>query len=114
MADEKMNEEFDEEEGETIILQDEDGKEIEFDHIATLDYKDEWYIILQPTVLEDDMDEDDLYIFKIGTDSEGNDLFIPVEDEETLQGVYDEYVKEMESCDGDCDCCDCDCDGHED
>ena len=41
MADEKMNEGFEEEE-ETLVLVDEDGKEVEFEHIATLDYKDEW------------------------------------------------------------------------
>ena len=109
MADEKMNEGF-EEKDETLVLVDEDGKEVEFEHIATLDYKDEWYILLQPVVLEDDMDEDEMFIFKIGTDSDGNDLFIPVEDEETLQGVYDVYLEEAGACEDDCDCCDHDCD----
>ena len=46
----------------------------------------------------------------LNTDSDGNDLFIPVEDEETLQGVYDVYLEEAGACEDDCDCCDHDCD----
>ncbi len=114
MADEKMNEEYDEEEDSVIELVDEDGKYTKFEHIATLDYKDEWYILLQPVVLEDDMDEDEMFIFKIGTDMDGNDLFVPVEDEETLQGVYNVYLEEAGACEDDCDCCDHDCGHHHD
>ena len=43
MADEKLNEEFDEEDDSIIVLKNDEGEEVEFYHIATLDYKDEWY-----------------------------------------------------------------------
>lgn len=86
----------DEEQDEIIVLQDEDGKEVEFNHIATLDYNDEWYIYLQPVELEDDMEDDEMFIFKIEEDKDGNDLFTPVEDEDLLQKLYDEYLKECD------------------
>ena len=112
MADEKKDEEFDGEEDDIIVLVDEEGKETQFEHIATLDYDNEWYILLQPVVLDEDMDEDEVIVFKIGTDSEGNDLFVPVDDEKVLDGVYQVYMEEMEGCGDDCDCCDHDCDHH--
>ena len=75
------------------------------------DFEDGWdKFYPDATPEEDDMDEDEMFIFKIGTDSDGNDLFIPVEDEETLQGVYDVYLEEAGACEDDCDCCDHDCD----
>ena len=111
MADEKMDEQF-EEDDDILMLVDDEGNETRFEHIATLDYDNEWYILLQPEVLDEDMDDEEVIVFKIGTDSEGNDLFVPVEDEKVLDGVYQVYMEEMEKCDDDCDCCDHDCDHH--
>lgn len=85
------------EEDELIVLQDEEGKEIEFTHIATLDYDNDWYIYLQPVELEDGMEDDEMFIFKIDEDENGNDLFTPVEDEELLDKLYQEYLKECDA-----------------
>ena len=104
---------------EVIVLENEDGEEVKFQHIATIDYQDECYIFLQPVELGD-LEEDEVLIFRIDTDEDGNDLYVPLEDEALIQKVYDEYVKEWEENSG-CDCsdedCDCDecethCDGH--
>ena len=96
MAENKNFNEEAEENEELIVLADDEGKEIEFRHIATLDYKDEWYIYLQPVELED-MEEDEMIIFHIQTDEEGNDIFQPVEDEDLLNALYEEYLKEVEA-----------------
>lgn len=93
MADNVNNEEM--QDDEIIVMVDEDGKEVEFTHIATLDYNDEWYIYVQPVELGD-MDEDEMFIFKIEEDEEGNDLFTPVEDEDLLDKLYQEYLKECD------------------
>jgi uncharacterized protein YrzB (UPF0473 family) len=91
-----------------IVLKDEDGKEIEFVQIATIDYEGEWYAFLQPTELGD-LEDDEMILFKIETDEEGEDFFVPVEDEDLTNKVYEEYVKEYEAeteyCDGDCSMC---------
>ncbi len=103
------------EEMENIVLVDEEGKEVEFVHLATIDYEDDWFIFVQPVELGD-LEDDEMFIFKIESDSEGNDIFVPVEDEELIEKVYAEFVKEYEhgcdcGCDGECDGdCDCDCD----
>lgn len=95
MAENKIdNEQMDEEE--LIVLADEEGKEVEFKHIATLDYEEEWYIYLQPVELED-MEEDEMVIFHIQSDADGNDVFLPVEDEELLDKLYNEYLKELDA-----------------
>lgn len=105
MAD--LEEILDDENEEIITLLNDDNEEIEFYHIATIDYKEEWYIFLQPVEEMEGVSDDEVIIFKIGTDAEGNDSFEPVEDEEVLQAVFNEFEKMMEEegcCDEDCDC----------
>ena len=112
---ELLNNEMEEmDEPEIITLVDMDGKDVEFYHLATLDYKQEWYIILQPVDKLPDIADDEVLIYKLGVDKEdGTDTFEPVEDEEVLQAVFDEYIKaceEDECCNcEECDCEDCDC-----
>ncbi|MDE5756276.1 MAG: DUF1292 domain-containing protein [Clostridia bacterium] len=98
----KDNTELQEDE-EIIVLADEEGKEVEFRHIATLDYEEEWYMYLEP--LEemegeeeksaDSEEETEMVIFHIQSDADGNDVFIPVEDEELLDKLYNEFLKEL-------------------
>ena len=110
---ENINEMEEMEEDGIITLVDESGKEIEFTHIATVEYKDEWYIVLEPNEKVEGMEDGDVVIYKLGIDDEDEDTFIPVEDEDTLQAVFDEFMKLVEEaecdCDDDCDG-DCDCD----
>lgn len=115
--DEILDEDFDEEmEPEIIQLVDKDGKDVDFYHLATIDYKEEWYVILQPVEEEPDIADDEVLIFRLGINKEdGTDTFEPIEDEEVLQAVFDEYLAacEEDECDCNecsCDCQDCDCD----
>lgn len=97
--DEKKEVELNEEEmldDEIIELVDEDGKTVQFYHVATIDYKEEWYVFFTPAEEIEEVSEEEVVIFKLGVDEEGKDIFLPVEDEALLQAVYDEYVKLME------------------
>lgn len=93
---------------EIIELVDDEGKTEQFYHIATLDYKDEWYVFFSPVEETEEISGDEVVIFKLGTDEEGSDVFLPIEDEKVLNAVYEEYVKMMEEegcgCDDECDC----------
>lgn len=108
-----------EEDNEIITLQDGEGNDVDFYHVATLDYKNEWYIFLQPVEPNEEIGEDEVLIYKLGTDEDGEDTFIPLESEEELNAVFNEYLKEADcECGDDCDCgddceCgdDCDCGG---
>lgn len=95
-----------EEEGDIVELIDEDGKSVNFRHVATIDYENEWYVFFSPTEELDGLSEDEVVIFKLAEDEDGSDLFLPIEDEDLLEKVYNEYVAIM---DGDEDDCDCDC-----
>lgn len=101
--------EFDEEmEGDIVELESEDGETVKFQHVATIDYKGDWYVLFSPVEAIEGVEEDEAVIFKLGTDENGGDVFLPVEDDELLDAVYDEYVKIMEEEDEwECGCEDC-------
>ena len=105
-----------EQEDEIIVLQNDEGEEVEFRQIATFDYNNDWYIFLQPVELGD-LEEDQVLVFRIDADEEGNDIFEPIEDETLLDALEQEYLKLVdeedpcancadESCEG-CVCADC-------
>lgn len=104
---EKQVEEFNEEENmeeDILELVGDDGEVEHFYHLATLEYKKEWYVVLQPTETTESVSEDELLIFRLATDEKtGEDVFMTIDDEKTLNAVYDEYLSLVESDD----CCDC-------
>lgn len=115
----EVKDEMLEEELDIITLVDMDGNDVDFYHVATIDYKDKWYIFLQPVEPIDGIAEDEVIIYELGVDEDGDDKFIPIEDETLLNEVFAEYLKEAEEegfcdcdCDGECDDdCDCGCNG---
>ena len=79
------DEEMDEEEGNVIILTDPDGNDVEFEHLDTIEYKDEIYVILIETV-----DDEGVTILKlIEGDDETDDELVTLEDEATADAVYE-------------------------
>ncbi|MCL1900925.1 MAG: DUF1292 domain-containing protein [Firmicutes bacterium] len=109
-------EELNEFEDEVIELEDEDGKTIKFFHVATIDYKEDWFVFFAPAEDMDELEDDEMVVFKLGQDEKGKDIFIPIEDEKLLDEVYEEYLKVVEAEGGDCGCgeacddnCDCGC-----
>lgn len=78
------------------LFNDETKEEEDFYHVATIDYKNEWYIFLHPVEPTEEIGEDEVIIYRLDVDEEGNDLFTPLESDELLNEVYQEYVKEVE------------------
>ena len=79
-----------------VVLTTDDGVEHNFYHVATVDYKNEWYVFFQPAEEIPDIDEDEVVIFRLEEDENGEDLFVPIEDENLLNEVYEEYVRMAE------------------
>jgi uncharacterized protein YrzB (UPF0473 family) len=98
-----------------IQLIDEDGEELNFEHIMTLDYKDKQYIVLTPADdeffegeddvdelaeldgaseddLEDFEEEGELIILEVSEDEEGNELFLSIEDDDLLDELMSHDV----------------------
>lgn len=95
---EKNNQDFESNEMEEIVtLTDEEGNNREFYVLAELDYKDKWYIYLEPVELEDDFKEGEVIIFEIGEDENGEETFTAIEDDELLEQVFQVFLDEMQA-----------------
>ena len=73
---------------EFIVLEDEDGNEIEFELGDKLVYEGKEYVVLLP--LEEDDNGIVILEYQEGGDEEG-DLYLDVEDEDILNAVFDMF-----------------------
>lgn len=95
-----------------ITLYDDNNKPVEFYQVACVEYEDEFYALLQPVEPMEGLGEDEAQIFKlVEQEDDDSDLFVPVEDEELLNAVFDEYLRAVADDACGCGCHDCDCDG---
>ncbi|MBR5520309.1 MAG: DUF1292 domain-containing protein [Clostridia bacterium] len=86
-----------------IVLTDEDGNEIELEHLSTLEYEAETYMAFveanpdPETILDPDTAE--LVILKV-IDEDGEDMLVTLDDEELLEKIFQMFVEKLESEDG--------------
>ena len=77
-----------------IVLNDENGNEIEFEFLDLIEYEGEEYVVLLPNDEEDDAGE--VVILKLeDTDSEEEESYVSVDDEEVLQNVFDIFKEKF-------------------
>lgn len=74
-----------------VTLFDEDGKEIPFEHLDTFELNSRVYIVLLE-VLGDGQENDEVVIFRLEEDKNGEDALIVIEDENELQEAFDEFM----------------------
>ena len=72
-----------EEETSIITLTDENGEETEFEYMDCVEYQGKEYLVLMP------VDEDQIVILEIEPVDEENENYLAVEDEATLEAVYE-------------------------
>lgn len=81
--------------GTLITLIDEsDGTEKEFEHLATIDYEDSTYVALVPAFMEpEEFVESDgnLVILKVIQDEKGENVFITIDDDDEFYAVYRKF-----------------------
>lgn len=71
-----------------IVLNDEDGKEVEFEFLDLIEYNSEEYVVLLP--VEETEDAGEVVILKVEqTESEDEESYVGVEDEEELNAVFE-------------------------
>ena len=82
----EMNEELDN----IITLNDEEGKEVQFEFLDLIEYNSEEYVILLPVEETEEADEaGEVVILKVEqTENENEESYIGVEDEEELNAVF--------------------------
>ncbi len=78
-----------------VQLIDEQGESVFFEHLMTLTYGEQDYIIL--ATLEDEKhDEEDeeeleIVILRVEQDTDGNDIYVGIEDESELKEIFNAY-----------------------
>lgn len=82
MANEEI---LEEEEASIISLTDEEGNEVEFELIDSVDYENAEYLILLPP--EDEAAE--VVILEVEPHADGSETYVTVNDEATLNAVYE-------------------------
>lgn len=72
-----------------VVLNDEDGNEVEFEFLDLIEYEGEEYVVLLPNDEEED-DAGEVLILKLeDTESEDEESYVSVEDEEVLNKVFE-------------------------
>jgi len=79
-----------------IVLNDEDGKEIQFEFLDLVELDSEEYVVLLPIAEEGEDEEGEVVILKVeDTDSEDEESYVSVEDEETLKKVFEIFKEKF-------------------
>ncbi|MCX7709900.1 MAG: DUF1292 domain-containing protein [Clostridia bacterium] len=82
-----------------VVLLDENGEEVEFEHLDTIEMNGNEYVVLLPLdqETEDSDDEiDEVIILKIEHGDDGEDSFVTVDDDDELDAVFEEFRIRME------------------
>ncbi len=86
-----------EQEPSIVTMMDEDGNEHAFEHIDSFPFNGETYVVLVPTEEEVENGEaDEVLIFTLEVDEEGNEALYLVEDEAELDMAFEEFKTRMQ------------------
>jgi uncharacterized protein YrzB (UPF0473 family) len=88
---------MDTERDDIVVLIDENGEEVEFEHIDTVEMNGNEYVVLIP-LSEDEGDdqEEEVVILRVEHNEDGDDTFVTIEDDDELEEVFDEFQSHME------------------
>ena len=89
---------MDEDDDIITLYNEERDQDEDFYHLATLDVDDRWFVVLKPVEKLPDIEDDEVLIYEVVEGAEG-DVFAAIEDEELLQKVFDEFMKEVAALD---------------
>lgn len=85
---------LDEELDNIIILNDEDGNEVQFEFLDLIELDGEEYVVLLP--VEDDEEDGEVVILKVeDTDSEDEESYVSVDDQEILNKVFEIFKEKF-------------------
>ena len=80
-----------------ITLIDDEGQEIELEYIDALEYKGQVYMAFLPVIAEDEEITEEEYGTLILKSEmvNGEEMLVPIEDEEELNAVYELFEKDL-------------------
>lgn len=86
---------LDEELDNIIILNDEDGNEVQFEFLDLIELDGEEYVVLLPTEGEEDEDGEVVILKVEDTDSEDEESYVSVDDQEVLNKVFEIFKEKF-------------------
>jgi len=80
-----------------VILNDEEGNEVQFEFLDLIELDNEEYVVLLPVTAEGEEDEGEVVILKVDDSEENSDeeSYISVDDEETLTAVFEIFKEKF-------------------
>ena len=79
-----------------IVLNDEDGNEVQFEFLDLIELDSEEYVVLLPIQEEGKEDDGEVVILKVeDTDNEDEESYVSVEDEEILKKVFEMFKEKF-------------------
>ena len=83
-----------EQETNNILLVDNDGNEIEFEYIDSVEYGGNEYVVL--VQLDDDSDDTEAVILRVEKGEEDKESYVGIDDENELNAVFALLLKQQE------------------
>ena len=75
-----------------IEMTDEDGNIVEFEHLLTYEYGENFYVALLPVEPLDEMEDGEVLLMRL-VEEEEEDVFMPLETEEELEGAWNAFLE---------------------
>lgn len=89
------NNEMEDELDNIIVLNDEEGQEVQFEFLDLVEYENEEYVVLLP-IEEAEDDAGEVVILKVeDTDSEDEESYVSVDDQDTLNTVFEIFKEKF-------------------
>ena len=86
-----------EENSNLVQLQDENGNDVNFEHLMTVEHEGSYYVVLEAAQDTDDCKEGEAIILKIIQDEDsGEDIYATIEDEAEFNAVIEKCMAAME------------------
>ena len=93
--DEEMND-VNEELDNVVILNDENGEEVQFEFLDLIELDGEQYVVLLPVEEEESEEDGEVVILKVeDSESEDEESYVGVEDEATLNAVFNIFKEKF-------------------
>lgn len=87
-----MNEEYG---NDFVVLTDEDGREIELEHLDTVEYNGQTYMAFLPTEMSLD-DAYELIIMKVELEDDGEEMLVTLDDEDEEAEMFQIFSERLE------------------
>ena len=78
-------------EDKVVTLKDEDGKSLKFTQLMTFEFEENLYVAITPVEDIDGIKNGDVMLLQICEDEDGDDVYLPLENEHVLAHVWEEF-----------------------